>query len=296
MGLNVAAIQNLLELHGLGYFEKTSSVLEIGSQELHLKVDVLEELLTGAGFSSGLASKLPHVNNYPERPRTPARKLYETLGFKEYNSIDINGDFGAIKHDLNKPFNETSLYNKYDVVTDFGSCEHVFNISECYKTMHNLTKPGGYIIIHQAVLKGNGYFNFDEGFFEGLAAANNYKIIYSSYVVHFENKANGGEHEFHIPRNRELFNVLDYSKLEAVNIYGILQKTKDEDFKIPYQGGLMKKKYSIKGGFNRAYLKDSMGSIYIPSSTTKIEHAPLRSIIKALISKIKKILRIKFSK
>tara|TARA_B100001964_G_scaffold198630_1_gene224494 strand:- start:68 stop:958 length:891 start_codon:yes stop_codon:yes gene_type:complete len=296
MGLNVAAIQNLLELYGLGYFKKANNVLEIGSQELHLNVNVLEELFAGAGLKSELASKYPYVNNYPEKPRTPAKFFYETLGFKEYKSIDINGNFGAIPHDLNKPFKDTSLYNKFDVVTDFGSCEHVFNISECYRTMHNLTKPGGYIIIHQCIFKGNGYFNFDEGFFEGLAVANNYNIIYNSYVVQFENKTSGGEYEFHIPRNRELFDVLDYSKLQALNIYGILKKTKDEDFKIPYQGRLMNKMYNITGGFNRAYLKDSMGSVYVPSSTLKIENAPLRSIIKALIKKIKLILRIRFSK
>ena len=65
----------------------------------------------------------------------------------------------------------------------------------------------------------------------------------------------------------------------------------DEDFKIPYQGRLMNKMYNITGGFNRAYLKDSMGSVYVPSSTLKIENAPLRSIIKALIRKIKLILK-----
>jgi hypothetical protein len=296
MGLNVGSIQNLLELHGLGYFKNSSSVCEIGSQEIHVKVKVLEELFEGAGLKSELISKYRPVSSYPERPRTPAKYFYETLGFKEYRSIDINGDIGAIPHDLNKPFTDTSLYNKFDVVTDFGSCEHVFNIPECYRTMHNLTKVDGYMIVHQCVFKGNGYFNFDEGFFEGLAAANNYNIIYNSYVVQFDNKTNGGEHEFHIPRNRELFDVLDYSKLKALNIYGILQKTKDEDFKIPYQGRLMNEKYNIGGGFNRAYLKDSMGSVYVPSSTLKIEGASLKLIIKVLIRKIKLIIKYKFSK
>ena len=47
-------------------------------------------------------------------------------------------------------------FNKFDIVTDQGSCEHVFDIAECYRTMHNLAKPGGYIIIAQATWKGNG--------------------------------------------------------------------------------------------------------------------------------------------
>lgn len=37
MGLGPATVQVTLELHNLGYFKKSSSVIEIGSQELHLK-------------------------------------------------------------------------------------------------------------------------------------------------------------------------------------------------------------------------------------------------------------------
>ena len=37
MGIGIAAIQNILELNNLGYFKNKNFVLEIGSQELHLK-------------------------------------------------------------------------------------------------------------------------------------------------------------------------------------------------------------------------------------------------------------------
>jgi hypothetical protein len=211
--------------------------------------------------------------------------------------MDINADYGAIVHDLNKPFEDKSKFNKFDIVTDHGSCEHVFNIAECYRTMHNLAKPGSYIIIAQAVWKGNGYFKFDESFFEGIAAANNYKIIFNSYVLSSKDKTiNGSDHQFHIPRNRELFNVLDFSKLDDLNIYGVLQKTKEDKFKIPYQNKLMREVYNIPGGFNRAYLKESMGYTYIPASTLTVEKAPFRFLIKALIIKIRRIIRIGMAK
>ena len=107
---------------------------------------------------------------------------------------------------------------------------------------------------------------------------------------------NGSDNEFHIPRNRELFNILDFSKLDYLNIYGVLQKTKEDEFKIPYQGKFMNQKYNIPNGFNRLYYKEPMGYTYIPSGTLSVEEAPFRFLLKALISKIKRIIRIKISK
>jgi hypothetical protein len=297
MGLGLAAVQNTLELHNLGHLKNSKSVLEIGSQELHLKKEDLKQLFDNAGIKSDLVDEYPNLNNWPEKPRCSSKFFYESLGIKEYQCMDMNGDYGAIVHDLNKPFEDRSKFNKFDIVTDHGSCEHVFNIAECYRTMHNLTKLGGYIIVAQAIWKGNGYFKFDESFFEGIAAANNYKIIFNSYVISPGEKTKNGSHlQFHIPRNRELFNVLDFSKLEGLGIYGVLQKTKEDEFKIPYQGKFMKEVYNISGGFNRFYSKEPMGYTYVPSSTLEVEAAPFRFLIKALIIKIRKIIRISMSK
>ena len=58
----------------------------------------------------------------------------------------------------------------------------------------------------------------------------------------------------------------------------------------------MKQKYSIPKGFNRLYFKEPMGYTYIPSATLRVEDAPFRFLLKALITKIKKIIRIRMSK
>ena len=296
MGIGIAAIQNTLELYNLGYLKDSKNVLEIGAQELHLKKEDLKELFDNAGLKCDSVDKYP-TNNWPDAPRWPAKYFYESLGIQGYESIDINSKYGAINHDLNKPFEDKSKFNKFDIVTDHGSCEHVFNISECYKTMHNLTKPGGYIIIKQAIWNGNGYFKFDESFFEGIAAANNYKIIFNSYVVsHLKKTKHGSNIEFHIPRNRELFNALNFEKILDLDIYGVLQKIKDDEFKIPYQGNLMKEMYNISEGFNRTYLKDPMSYNYLPSATLNVEGASFKLLIKALIIKIKRIIRLRILK
>ena len=57
-------------------------------------------------------------------------------GLKLYKSIDLNGLYDSIKHDLNHSFTDEQYLNKFDLVTDFGSCEHVFNIAEAYKLTH----------------------------------------------------------------------------------------------------------------------------------------------------------------
>ena len=89
---------------------------------------------------------------------------------------------------------------------------------------------------------------------------------------------------------------MDFSKLEGLGIYGVLQKTKEDEFKIPYQGKLMKKMYNISEGFNRVYLKESLGYTHVPSSTLTVEQAPFKLLTKALITKIKRIIRIRMAK
>ena len=122
MGLGIAAVQNTLELHNLGHLKNFKSIIEIGSQELHLKKEDLKQLFDNAGLKSDLVDEYPNINNWPERPRCSAKYFYESLGIKEYQCMDINADYDAIVHDLNKPFEDKSKFNKFDIVTDHGSC------------------------------------------------------------------------------------------------------------------------------------------------------------------------------
>tara|TARA_Y100000590_G_scaffold307044_1_gene346562 strand:+ start:1438 stop:2337 length:900 start_codon:yes stop_codon:yes gene_type:complete len=299
MGLSIAAIQNTLEMYNLGYFKNSSSVFEMGSQELHLKKNDLKELFEYACLKSDLVDSYPN-NNFPEQPRTPAKYFYQSLGFKEYQCMDLNGEHGAIKHDYNLPYEDKNKFNKFDLVTDHGACEHAFNIAECYKTMHNLTKPGGFIVVDQIFLDGNGYFLFDKSFFEGIAAANNYKIIFTSSVITTGTKTkNGSNHQFHIPLTKSLFKSLDLTKISNVGSYGVFQKQDNEKFQFPYQRmrsherKYMDKTYNYPG-FNRLYFKDPMGYSYIPSATiTKtIEESSFKILVREFFKRLlKKILK-----
>ena len=74
MGLNIAAIQNTLELYNLGHLKNSKNVLEIGSQELHLKKADLKQLFDNAGLKSDLVDEYPS-NNWPEKTEMSSKIL-----------------------------------------------------------------------------------------------------------------------------------------------------------------------------------------------------------------------------
>ena len=302
LGLGLDTVQSNLELYNLGYFKNTKAVIELGSQELHLKKDDLKEFFEYANIDSNLINKYPNINNWPGQPRCSSKYFYESLGFSEYKCIDINFNSSVnhqdnkndyIIHDLNTPFKDKSQFNKFDLVTDYGTCEHIFNVSECYRTMHNLVKPGGYIMITQDVIKGHGFFLFDKPTFERIAAANNYKIINRSYVIPTDKiTENGTGIAYHIPQSQALLNMLSFGKIKKVTIAITFQKQDDKDFKIPslenqYQSklGLMQGG-DFNFGFNRMYFKDPLSYSLLPSSKISIQEISFKDLIKEFFKRL----------
>ena len=284
MGLGIAAVQNTLELSKLGLLEGTNKIVEMGSQELHLTALDLEEMIKMAGLNNFQKNKFPDIDNWPNSPRCSAKSFYQFLGIKEYVSIDMNKEHGSISLDFNLPLEDTSLYSQFDLVTDHGACEHAFNIAETYRTMHRLCKPKGLIVIAQSLWGGNGYFLYDESFFDGIAAANNYKIIFNSYVITTKSKTpNGSDNQFHIPLNRDLLKTIDLSNAN-IGVYVVLQKQDKSDFKFPYQGQYLAKKQG-HFGFNRIYHQNPLSSSFLPEA--KITALSGRDLLKELFRRIK---------
>jgi SAM-dependent methyltransferase len=284
MGLGIAAVQNTLELSKLGLLEGINKIVEMGSQELHLTALDLEEMIKMAGLNNFQKNKFPDIDNWPNSPRCSAKSFYQFLGIKEYVSIDTNKDHESISLDFNLPLEDTSLYSQFDLVTDHGACEHAFNIAETYRTMHRLCKPKGLIVIAQSLWGGNGYFLYDESFFDGIAAANNYKIIFNSYVIATGSKTpNGSDNQFHIPLNRDLLKTIDLSKT-SIGVYVVLQKQDKSDFKFPYQGQYLAKKQG-HFGFNRIYHQNPLSSSFIPE--VEITTLTGREFIKEFFRRIK---------
>jgi hypothetical protein len=264
MGLGLSDIRLYLELYQRGILENCNSIAEIGSQELHIDIEDFKRLVAAAGFTSLDDAQFARWN-WPGFPRCSAGSFYNLLGIDDYVCVDMNGEHGSIPLDLNLPLEDKSLYGRYGLVSDHGCNEHAFNVAEAYRTMHRLCKHKGILINHQSVWGGNGYYLFDLSFFEGMAAANNYSIIYSSYVVTLHDRTGAGSSiQYHIPLSRELLDVLDRSKVKAIGITYVFQKQSEADFHYPYQGSLMSDKME-NNGYELQFFPEVPARAYIPT-------------------------------
>ena len=96
-------------------------------------------LLEGIEFSSmcELGAKRNERGVYKEH--------FEREG-KKHVSIDLNGLWGSMKLDLTKPIDVEAIGGTFDVVTNFGTTEHVDDQAACWRNVHALVKPGGYLV------------------------------------------------------------------------------------------------------------------------------------------------------
>jgi SAM-dependent methyltransferase len=163
--------------HGL---LQPGSVLDLGSQELFVKK--CPELVTELFGSFGVTVPSDMVS---------AGDLMRALGF-EYESIDIDGKFGAHRYDLNKPIN---LDGVYDFVTNHGTTEHCFDQAECFRTIHRACRPEG-LMVHCVPFRGydrHCFYLYKPELFYDLAEANRYEMIgiWTSQDVKFMIHAEG---------------------------------------------------------------------------------------------------------
>lgn len=109
-----------------------------------------------------------------KRPQLAA-EWYASLGCGSYVSIDGNGK-ADVTHDLNLPID----LGPFDLVTDFGTGEHVFDQAQIWRTLHDLTKPGGYLVFDRPSqgYPGHCYYRVDRCLYDDLARANGYTVLW----------------------------------------------------------------------------------------------------------------------
>lgn len=292
MALSTAIIKLNLELWERGFYKKIRSVVDMGAQDILLSQADFDELTKRAGITNYKREDFANFKNWPGRPRCSAKPFYELLGVKEYSCVDLGGEYNAIKLDLNYPFEDKSRYGLYDLVTDYGNNEHVFNTAEAYRTMHRLCKKGGILIISQAIYHGNGYYSYEPSFFEGMAAANNYRIRYSSYIVDLKTAtASGSPNQFHIPLSSELLDATDWAKIKGIGICYVMQKESDEDFRYPYQDKYMSHVYGNEG-YLLQFTPTPPSRSYVPICNGPEEAIPGKALLKQLVKRILKRIKV----
>ena len=96
-------------------------------------------------------------------------------------AIDLGGTATAHKLDLNQPID---IGQRFDIVHNAGTLEHVFDIAQAFRNIHNLTRPGGFMI-HHAPFVGwvdHGFYSLHPTLFWDLAEANGYHIPFMLYA------------------------------------------------------------------------------------------------------------------
>jgi len=287
MGLGIKVIHLALELHKKDYFKNSRSVIDMGDQDLHIdfgsirnEIDFLKK--------EELEKKFNRAKYFPERPRVSSSTLWNILGFEKCDRLDIeklprsNEDIcdNFLKIDLNYPIEDQTEFEKYDLVTDLGNNEHPFNTVESYKTMHKLCEKDGYMLIHQNIFGGNGFYNFDISFFESMAAVNNYTILYSCYTFDVKDKY------FSLPIDEDLIKCINLNTTKDIGIFYLFKKNNNENFVLPYQGSgsSIKRKEIFSNNISKF---NSMPSrTYLPMN---IDQLSKMELLKLLFKKMKVI-------
>jgi hypothetical protein len=216
--------------------------------------------------------------------------LWKSIGFSIADRIDLffkdrieEESFAKkIIFDLNFELNDSNLFEKYDLVTDFGNNEHPFNIKETFKTMHKLCKKDGYILSMQSLINGNGFYNFNNCFYEHLAAFNNYSIIYSWLSFGFKNT----NKYLHTPADMDYLKYINFDNSNSCSINYLFKKNSLDEFKVPYQG------MGYDGKKNMLFNIDFKGNIppleqiYLPIT---LESISINNLVKEVFSRLKKI-------
>ena len=231
MGFSIPALRSSLEFARKGYFDNMENVIDMGSQEIHIKKKDFIEITKSFDYLVNL-EEFPRImnDNWPKQPRESTKSFWKMLGFKKIDCSDINNMNDSIFIDLNNPLEDENLKNKYDLVTDFGNNEHPFNTAEAFRTMHRLCKKSGLMWIHQAFTGGNGFYNYDIGFFESMAAVNSYEILSSYFILPTD------KDHLRVPLSMDLINLLDLNKVKYIGIGYLFRKKSGKDFVFPVQG------------------------------------------------------------
>jgi len=167
-----------------GMLPARGAIAELGAQQLHCDRDDLLGFLRF--FETRLGdNSLSHVGDRELSARCGGGYLGVTLKAVQfrYLALDLFHGVDTRLLDLNLHFLPDELRGVFDLVTNYGTTEHVINQMLAMKTIHDLARPGG-LIHHDLPMGGyhlHGYFNYNPGLFQDLAAANNYEIVLQEF-------------------------------------------------------------------------------------------------------------------
>jgi len=167
-------------------------------------------------------------------------QFYAEFGFDSYIAIDVNSKLNAIPMDLNYILKDRNDYHEqFDMVTNNGTGEHIFNQASVFENIHNLTKVGGWML-HVLPFQrqcDHGFFNFQPNLFAAIADQNDYDIGISCITTSMATPH--VDISLTVERQTRLcddIGMWQWDPKWGPEIVCALQKTRNADFMMPFQG------------------------------------------------------------
>lgn len=157
----------------LDWFEPYLPATRVATARARFMVDRYDRGVAWDRPSVGTPTPLDYHHAYE-----PARVFYRAVfDPRSYTAIDINPPIYDhwLQVDLNEPFAHD---RRYGVVINNGTAEHIFDQANFYRTMHELTAPGG-VMLHWGPCVGwydHGFYANQPGLLLDLAKANDYEV------------------------------------------------------------------------------------------------------------------------
>lgn len=246
MTFNPVAALNIIECKSL-IEEKKPKAMDLGSQTSSLSSKFIKNLIEKSLYINNIQKKnLEKLTN----KEFSTKDFFQSLGYENYMSIDINGAHESYQFDLNKNIIETYQFNnKYDLVINNGTGEHVFDQHSLFINFHNLTKKDGLMLNLLPFIDwiNHGFYNFNPIFFADLAASNNYDLIKISFANRdgLELKLDKKDYAILFEQIKPNRNDTKFEKViklakekigKNIILVVILRKKIDQSFKLPLQG------------------------------------------------------------
>lgn len=185
MGVSAKVLTRILDLSDRGLLPPGAEIMELGAQQLYCQGSeafLAEFVRRVSARNSGFKPVITKSDIERLAKGGLTSGLLKACGFR-YSAIDIFDAEGTILFDLNREEPSPEMRNRYDLVTNFGTTEHIINQYLAFKTVHEMTKPGG-LIYHELPLGGfhmHGYFSYNPLLFMQVAEANQYEIVMQAY-------------------------------------------------------------------------------------------------------------------
>ena len=234
MGIGPKNLVRIQDLCDQGVLPPNAAILELGAQEIYCAgaekvVADFARYFAGRKQARWGAKELSSDEISALAKQGFSARLFRSCGFK-YKALDIFDGDSVMLFDLNIQNAPEDMIGQFDLVTNFGTTEHLINQLLAMRTIHDFAKPGG-VIYHDLPLGGyhtHGYFSYNPMFFQHLAQANEYEILYHAYS---RNSVESRAPEFMTRHGYSASGWID------CGIEFVLRKTADRPFRMPLETG-----------------------------------------------------------